>query len=100
MLDLIEEVTRSGTRITTTLDTLTDADVSAPSALAGWTRGHVITHVAHSIDASRWLLAVAGSGVEPSPRAGSEALRRAVRQRCVSRSRFARGSRPTPACRR
>ncbi|THA47098.1 maleylpyruvate isomerase N-terminal domain-containing protein [Streptomyces sp. A1136] len=45
MLDIIEEVTRSG-RITSTLDALTDTDVREPSALPGWTRGHVITRLA------------------------------------------------------
>jgi len=32
------------------LDRLTEADVRAPSALPGWTRGHVLTHIARNAD--------------------------------------------------
>jgi len=32
------------------LDRLTEADVRAPSALPGWTRGHVLTHLARNAD--------------------------------------------------
>ncbi|MET9673239.1 maleylpyruvate isomerase N-terminal domain-containing protein [Streptomyces sp. NPDC006482] len=80
MLDIIEEVTRSGARITATLDALTDLEMRAPSTLAGWTRGHVITHLARSIDAYGWLLAVARTGIEPVPRTDAKSLARTVRE--------------------
>src|SRR5205823_1321967 len=80
VLDIIEEVARSAARITAALDALTDADVRAPSALTGWTRGHVVSHLACSADAYLWLLAVARNGAEPAPRTGAEALARAVRE--------------------
>jgi len=80
VLDIIEEVTRSGARIAAALDALTDTEVQAPSTLAGWTRGHVITHLALSADSYLWLLAVARTGVEPAPRTGAEALARAVQE--------------------
>ncbi|MFD5517599.1 maleylpyruvate isomerase family mycothiol-dependent enzyme [Streptomyces sp. NPDC127066] len=80
MLDTLEEVTRSGTRITATLDALTDLEMRAPTMLAGWTRGHVITHLSHGVDAYRRLLAGARTGMEPAPRADAEALARAVRE--------------------
>ncbi|MEV7393377.1 maleylpyruvate isomerase N-terminal domain-containing protein, partial [Streptomyces sp. NPDC091215] len=34
----------------------TDADVRAPSLLPGWSRGHVLTHVARNADGGRNLL--------------------------------------------
>ncbi len=75
---LIEEVVRSGARLGATLDGLGDAEVRAPSLLPGWTRGHVLTHVARSADAYVWLLAVARGEAEPGPRAGGAELARAV----------------------
>ncbi|MGK4579517.1 maleylpyruvate isomerase family mycothiol-dependent enzyme [Kitasatospora sp. HPMI-4] len=80
MRSIIEEVAHSGARFTAGLAELTDEEVTAPSALPGWTRGHVITHVARSIDAYLWLLAVAATGAEPAPRTGAEELARAVRE--------------------
>ncbi|WP_052709552.1 maleylpyruvate isomerase family mycothiol-dependent enzyme [Streptomyces sp. NRRL S-495] len=74
MINIIEEVTRSGARLTTVLDALTDTDVRAPSTIPGWTRGHIITHLTGSVDAYLWLLAVARTGAEPGPRPGAEAL--------------------------
>lgn len=48
-------------------------DLTAPSQLPGWTRGHVVTHVARNADALLRLLAWARTGVEtpmyPSPEA-------------------------------
>ncbi|WP_328908142.1 maleylpyruvate isomerase family mycothiol-dependent enzyme [Streptomyces sp. NBC_00234] len=89
MLDIIEEVTRSGARITATLDALTDLEMRAPSTLAGWTCGHVITHLARSIDAYGWLLAVARTGIEPAPRTDAKSLARTVREGADLRSRLA-----------
>ena len=39
-----------------TVDRLGDADVSGPSLLPGWTRGHVLTHLARGADVLRDLL--------------------------------------------
>lgn len=45
------------------LDTLTDAQVRIPSTLPGWTRGHVLTHIARNADAMGNLVTWAVSGV-------------------------------------
>ncbi len=74
---IIEEVTRSGARFSATLDALSDSEVRAPSALPGWSRGHVITHVARSADAYLRLLTIARTGAEPAP-TDAAALARAV----------------------
>ena len=79
MAAIVEEVTRSGARITAALDALTDLEMRAPSTLAGWTRGHVITHMALSVGAYQRLLAVARTGMESAPRTEAKALARAVR---------------------
>jgi maleylpyruvate isomerase len=80
MLDTSEEVARSGARITATLDALTDLEMRAPTTLVGWTRGHVITHLSHSVGAYQRLLAGARTGIEPAPRTDAKALARAVRE--------------------
>ncbi|WP_269858916.1 maleylpyruvate isomerase family mycothiol-dependent enzyme [Streptomyces sp. RPT161] len=78
MPDITGDVIRSGERFTAAVETLSDAQVREPSTLPGWNRGQVITHVARSIDAYLWLLAVARTGVEPGPRTDAAALSRAV----------------------
>jgi maleylpyruvate isomerase len=45
------------------IDGLTDADVRAPSILPGWTRGHVLTHLARNAEGSTRLLIWARTGV-------------------------------------
>ncbi|MBY8882268.1 maleylpyruvate isomerase family mycothiol-dependent enzyme [Actinacidiphila acidipaludis] len=47
-----------------TADRLTDADMRAPSPLPGWSRGHVLTHLARNADGGRRLLTWARTGVE------------------------------------
>ncbi|MFF7633700.1 maleylpyruvate isomerase family mycothiol-dependent enzyme [Kitasatospora sp. NPDC008050] len=78
MIRIIEELDRSGARLATSLAALTDDQVRSSSALPGWSRGHVISHLARSIDAYRWLLALARTGVEPGPRPGSAELAHAT----------------------
>jgi maleylpyruvate isomerase len=46
------------------LTILSDADVRAPSLLPGWSRGHVVTHVARNADGLTNLLVWARTGVE------------------------------------
>jgi maleylpyruvate isomerase len=59
---------------------LTDDQARAAAALPGWTRGHVLTHVARSADVYRWLLELARTGTEPGPRADGASLDRALRE--------------------
>jgi maleylpyruvate isomerase len=76
---LLDDVRSSAARLADTLDALTDPDARGPSALPGWSRGHVITHLARSADVYRWLLALARTGTEPGPRADGPTLDRALR---------------------
>src|SRR5712672_3303234 len=52
---------------------LSEADLRAPSLLPGWTRAHVLAHVAHGADAMRNLLVGARSGEERTAYPSAEA---------------------------
>lgn len=62
-LVLLAEVDRATERLLRTAEDLTDADLAAPSLLPGWTRGHVLTHIARNADACVRLLTWARTGV-------------------------------------
>jgi maleylpyruvate isomerase len=51
-------------RLLTTASALSDDQVREPSLLPGWSRGHVLTHIARNADGLRNLLIWAQSGVE------------------------------------
>ncbi|MGW2425458.1 maleylpyruvate isomerase family mycothiol-dependent enzyme [Streptomyces sp. NPDC001709] len=76
--DRIEDIVRSGDLLARSAAGLSDAGLGAPSGLPGWTRGHVVSHVAHSVDAYVWLLRLARTGREPGPRPDAAALSAAV----------------------
>lgn len=59
-----EETILATTRYLADIEGLTDEDVRAPSALPGWTRGHVITHLARNADALSRVLRAAQAGTE------------------------------------
>jgi maleylpyruvate isomerase len=50
-------------RLVVTIEGMSDAEAAEPSLLPGWTRGHVLAHVARNADALRNLLAWARTGV-------------------------------------
>ncbi|HEY7046843.1 MAG TPA: maleylpyruvate isomerase family mycothiol-dependent enzyme [Jatrophihabitantaceae bacterium] len=66
-VQLTRDWMRSGTEVLTrTLDPLPDAELDRPSALPGWTRRHVVAHLARNAEALARLLAWARTGV-PTP---------------------------------
>ena len=71
--DLKAQIDQATGRLLDTLRTFTDDDARAPSALPGWTRGHLLTHIARSGDALRSLLQGAQSGVPATGYASQEA---------------------------
>ncbi|MFF3416349.1 maleylpyruvate isomerase family mycothiol-dependent enzyme [Streptomyces sp. NPDC002698] len=77
---LLDEIRASVARVGTGLGSLTRLQAREPSALPGWSRGHVITHLARSADVYRWLLTLARTGTEPGPRANAAVLDRALRE--------------------
>ncbi|HTF12608.1 MAG TPA: maleylpyruvate isomerase N-terminal domain-containing protein, partial [Asanoa sp.] len=62
-LSLMAEVNRATERLIATAAGFDEAAVAAPSALPGWTRGHVLAHVARNADGLRNLLTWARTGV-------------------------------------
>jgi maleylpyruvate isomerase len=58
------EVDRATDRLLATVAKLDDAAYRAPSALPGWSRAHVIAHLARNADSYVNLLDWAGTGVE------------------------------------
>ncbi len=62
----LEETVLAVQRYLQTVSGLTDAELRAPSVLPGWTRGHVVAHVARNAEALTRLLHWARTG-EPTP---------------------------------
>ncbi|GHF56181.1 maleylpyruvate isomerase family mycothiol-dependent enzyme [Streptomyces griseosporeus] len=75
---LLGQVALAAERFVATVAALEDDELRAPSALDGWTRGHVVAHVARSADAYVGLLLTARDGVAPGPRLSAAELARAV----------------------
>ena len=61
---LLDRITAATERLLEAAAGLSAADVRAPSLLPGWSRGHVLTHVARNADGGRNLLTWARTGVE------------------------------------
>ena len=62
--DVLAELDACTERIAGTLEGLTGQDLRGPSALPGWSRGHVATHIARNADSLWNLLEWARTGVE------------------------------------
>ena len=67
--DQIDDATQ---RLLGTARVIPDSELRAPSLLPGWTRGHVLAHVARSADAMRNLLIGARSGQDRPAYASAE----------------------------
>lgn len=67
------EIAGTTTRLLDTVRTMSDDDVLGPSLLPGWSRGHVLTHIARNADGLRNLLLGAADGVERAAYASKEA---------------------------
>lgn len=63
-------------RLLSTAAMLSDEDVKAPSLLPGWTRAHVLTHLARSANSRTRLLTSARTGTDlPQPVGGCSRVR-------------------------
>ncbi len=64
LADALKEAVADATaRLVQTADRLTDQQAREPSLLPGWSRGHVLTHIARNADGLRNLLIWARTGV-------------------------------------
>lgn len=70
-LVLMTDVDQATALLLRTVDDFDDAAIASPSLLPGWSKGHVLTHLARQADAMTNLLTWARTGVEtpayPSP---------------------------------
>lgn len=60
--EVFDGVRASHIRLSSSLDSLDDDTVRAPSLLPGWTVGHVLTHIARNGDSLAWRLEGAARG--------------------------------------
>jgi maleylpyruvate isomerase len=72
-LALAADVERATGRLLTTAASLDDGALAGPSLLPGWTRGHVLTHLARNADGAVNLLTWARTGVETPQYASPQA---------------------------
>jgi maleylpyruvate isomerase len=76
--DLQEQIDGATRRLLRTVDGLSDDDVRQPSRLPGWTRGHVLTHLARGAEALGNLLEWARTGVPTTAYASQQARDEAI----------------------
>jgi maleylpyruvate isomerase len=81
----LRELTASTEQLLANLDGLSDAQVAGSSLLPGWTRGHVLTHLARNAEGGTRLLGWARTGV-PSYEYESLAARAAAIEAGAGRS--------------
>ncbi|MBD3009524.1 MULTISPECIES: maleylpyruvate isomerase N-terminal domain-containing protein [unclassified Streptomyces] len=62
--NLLTQIDEATAKLIATANGLTDKQVSEPSLLPGWTRGHVLTHIARAAEAHRNLLNAARTGTD------------------------------------
>jgi maleylpyruvate isomerase len=78
--ELSDQVDAATQRLLDDARTLSEADLRAPSLLPGWTRAHVVAHVARNADAMRNVLAGARSGESRPAYASAEAREAGIEQ--------------------
>jgi maleylpyruvate isomerase len=79
-LVLMTDVEAATGRLVRTAEHLEPLAVGEPSALPGWTKGHVLTHVARNADAYTNLLTWARTGVETPAYPSREARDRGIEE--------------------
>ena len=81
----LDEMAVSTDRLLATVDGLDDAALRGPSLLPGWTRAHVLTHIARNADGLVNLVTWARTGEETPMYAGGQAGRAAEIEAGVDR---------------
>jgi maleylpyruvate isomerase len=61
--EMLDDLSAATAHVLTSLGGLTDADARGPSLLPGWTRGHLLTHLARNAEGGTRLLGWARTGV-------------------------------------
>ena len=71
--ELSDQIDQATQRLLDAARVITEQDLRAPSLLPGWTRGHVVAHVARNADAMRNLLVGVRTGQDRPAYASAEA---------------------------
>jgi maleylpyruvate isomerase len=77
---LSDEIDQATQRLIDTARIITEPDLRAPSLLPGWTRAHVLAHVARNADAMRTVLAGVRTGQDRPGYASAEAREAGIEQ--------------------
>jgi len=78
--ELSDQIDQATQRLLDAARVLTDPDVRAPSLLPGWTRAHVLTHVAQNADGMRNVLAGVRTGHDRPAYASAGARENGIEQ--------------------
>src|SRR6266700_8447641 len=75
--ELSDQIDQATQRLLDTARVITDPELRVPSLLPGWTRGHVLAHVARNADGMRSVLLSVRAG-QPRPAYASAGEREAA----------------------
>ena len=78
--DLSDRIDQATQRLLDTARTITDPDLRVPSMLPGWTRGHVLAHLARNADGMRNVLVGVRTGQDRPAYASAEAREAGIEQ--------------------
>ena len=78
--DLSDQIDQATQRLLDTARTITDPDLRVPSMLPGWTRGHVLAHLARNADGMRNVLVGVRTGQNRPAYASAEAREAGIEQ--------------------
>ena len=78
--ELSDQIDQATQRLLDTARVITEPDLRAPSLLPGWTRAHVLTHLARNADAMRNALAGVRTGQDRPAYASAEAREAGIEQ--------------------
>jgi maleylpyruvate isomerase len=78
--DLSDKIDQATQRLLDRARTITDPDLRAPSMLPGWTRGHVLAHLARNADGMRNVLVGVRTGRDRPAYASAEAREADIEQ--------------------
>ena len=78
--ELSDQIDQATQRLLDRARIITDADLRAPSLLPGWTRAHVLAHVARNADAMRNVLGGVRTGEDRPGYASAEAREAGIEQ--------------------
>jgi len=84
--ELNDQIDQATQRLLDDARTIPEADLRAPSLLPGWTRAHVLAHVARNADAMRNLLIGARSGQDRAAYASAQAREAGIERGAAMRA--------------